>query len=291
MQIIGHERVRNFLSSITADNFPHTLLITGPAGVGKTTVALAAAAALIGCDATRAETHPNIIRVTAGEDPKTHTPRAAIPVAAIRELRSLFHIHHSEPRIILIERAEELQQESSNALLKVMEEPNTQIYFMILARSDEAVLQTIKSRAAHIQLSNVPTGILRAGLAARGFSSAEIDRAAAIAGGRPGVALRYLENAEFRERVITESTRFNDLFRAKTLGAAEKILSDLFGKKERHIEVRKELVEMLEWWMMWLSEKNPTHPAIAQIAKTIPLLSENMHPRLLVERIVIELQS
>jgi hypothetical protein len=43
--------------------------------------------------------------------------------------------------------------------------------------------------------------------------------------------------------------------------------------------------------MAWLSASEPTHPAIAQIAKTIPLLFENMHPRLLMERIVIDVVS
>ena len=135
MEIIGHERAREFLLKVEPEQFPHTLLITGAAGVGKTTVALAASARLIGCTPQQAETSPNIIRVTAGEDPKTGVPRAAIPVGTIRELRSLFYIQHAGPRIILIERAEELQQESANALLKIMEEPGAKLYFMILARA------------------------------------------------------------------------------------------------------------------------------------------------------------
>ncbi len=290
-KIIGHERVVNYLDAIALEQFPHTLLITGPAHVGKTTVALFAAARLLGCASERAETHPNIIRLTAGVDPKTGAPRAVIPVQAIREIRSLFHIQHAGPQIILIERAEELQQESSNALLKIMEEPGTNLFFIILARNEESVLATIKSRAARLHLSAVPDALIRHELASRGAHETEIKSALEIGRGRPGIAIAYIRDATFRERVIAERIRFAEIRRCRTTSAVEKLITDFFAKKDRHIEARAELAEILEWWATWLAIDQPSHPAIRQIAKTIPLLFENMHPRLLIERIVIELVS
>lgn len=291
MEIIGHKRVLPYLLGMQLEHFPHTLLITGPVGVGKTTVALAAAARLIGCTALHAETHPSIIRLSAGSDPKTGAPRSSIPVQMVRDIASLFHISHAGPRVILIERAEELQQESSNALLKIMEEPGKQLYFMILAHTPESVLQTIRSRSAHIQLTSVPDTELRQALATRGAHDTDIRGALEIGRGRPGVAIRYTTDPTFREKVVAERIRFMAVRRAKTTHEVEKIIGDFFAKKDRHIEARAEIAEILEWWMMWLSAEEPTHPAIAQIAKTIPLLFENMHPRLLIERIVIELLS
>lgn len=289
MEIIGHEKILNYLLGMPTDQFPHTLLMVGPVSVGKTTVALQAAARLIGCTPEHAKTHPSIIRLAAGADPKTGTPRSSIPVQMVRDIKSLFHLQHEGPRIILIERAEELQQESSNALLKIMEEPGRNLYFIILAHNEESVLQTIKSRAATLRLTAVPDAELRTALAARGVHETDIRGALEIGRGRPGVAIRYSEDPKFRERVIAERMRFADVRRARTTHEVEKLISDFFAKKDRHIEGRQELAEILEWWMAWLSAVEPTHPAIAQIAKTVPLLFENMHPRLLMERIVIEL--
>ncbi len=287
--IIGHQKILTYLLGMPLEQFPHTLLIVGPVSVGKTTIALHAAARLIGCTQERAQTHPNIIRLTAGSDPKTGTPRSSIPVQMIRDIKSLFHLQHDGPRIILIERAQELQQESSNALLKIMEEPGKQLYFIVLAHTEESVLQTIKSRAARIHVSPVPDAELRRALAARGVHENDIRGALEIGRGRPGVAIRYAEDSAFRERVIAERMRFADVRRSRTMHEVEKLIAVFFAKKDRHIEGRAELAEILEWWMAWLSAEEPTHPAIAQIAKTIPLLFENMHPRLLMERIVIEL--
>ncbi len=291
MEIIGHKKTLAYLLGMAPEQFPHTLLITGPVSVGKTMIALAAAARLLGCSEGQAETHPSIIRLKAGSDPKTGTPRSSIPVQMVRDVKSLFHIQSDGPLVILIERAQELQQESSNALLKIMEEPGRKLYFIILALSEDSVLQTIKSRSAHVHLSPVTDSELRAGMLARGVHETDVRGALEIGRGRPGVAIRYAEDAAYRERVISERMRFSDVRRCKTTFEVEKLIGDFFAKKDRHIEGRAELAEILEWWMAWLSASEPTHPAIAQIAKTIPLLFENMHPRLLMERIVIELVS
>lgn len=291
MKIIGHEAALNYIERVPVAQFPQTLLFVGPRAVGKTLVAHVACARLLGCTPEAAVTHPQIIRLIAGVDPKTGNPRATIPVAAIRELRSLFSMHQSGPRIILIERAEELNQEASNALLKVMEEPIPQLYFMILTRSQDGVLQTIRSRAARLTLSPVSAAELRAALAQYTSDAAEIERVMIIAEGRPGIAFAYFTDAEFKERIIRERARFERLRATHLFCEAEPILADLFGKKERHIEARGELAEMLEWWLAWLRRSSPDHPVLAVIAATIPRLFENMHPRLLIERVVIALQS
>ena len=160
---------------------------------------------------------------------------------------------------------------------------------MILAQSDDSVLQTIRSRCATVRLSPVPTQILARALEKITADRGAIPQALEIAEGRPGVAIRYLNDAAFHERVVSERMRFGELRAARTFASAEKIIADLFAKKDRHIEARQELAEMLGWWLTWLRRDAPQHPAIAQIARTIPLLFENMHPRLLMERVVIEL--
>ncbi len=291
MNLIGNERIQKYFENIKPDALAQTTVFVGPPSVGKNTFATFLAARLLNISYEAATTHPAIFRLRAGEDPKTGTPRAAIPVAEVRSIRHLFHLAQGTPFIIIIERAEELQAESGNALLKILEEPGRQLYFFVLASHEDNVLQTIRSRAAMFRLSGVPDATLTEGLRASGASSLMIPDAVRAAAGRPGVAIKFMEDTSFRERYTNERARFFDVLGAESFIAAEKRLADLFEKKDRHIEARQNLGEMFEWWMQWLTEKKPGHMAIATIAKLHPLLFQNMHPRLIAERIVIALRS
>ena len=59
---------------------------------------------------------------------------------------------NSKPRFILIDNIEFLNLNSSNALLKNLEEPNENIYF-ILINSEKKILETIKSRCLNFKIS------------------------------------------------------------------------------------------------------------------------------------------
>ena len=280
--IICSARTAAHVARLKERGLPQTVLILGPESVGKTALAREFVAGMPG-----AQLSP----LVAGEDPKTGTPRAAIPVETIRELRSLFAISHGTPLVFIIERAQELYGASSNALLKIMEEPNANLHFIILARSLDTVLPTIQSRAAHLLMTPVSGALLAVGLRARGIEEALVGPAVLFAEGAPGRAIKFCEDATFRARVQSEHARFVSLLKTRKMADAELLLADLFGKKDRHVEARAEIAEMLGWWLAWLRRDTPQHKVIAKIAETIPLLFENMHPRLLMERIVIELHS
>lgn len=293
MELIGHQKIYNALTHAGAANFPQTLLLTGQRGVGKRTLASALAAWLTGQITTpgtdKIGNNSRIVRLG--------TTAHQISVDAIREMAPLFYVRHTEPLVIIVEHAELFNGESGNALLKIMEEPIANLYFIVVAQSPDGILPTIRSRAAIIRLSPVSETELRVGLqkfiSENNLTVDEIQLTDAInfAEGRPGVALRYLTDEEWRGRVCAERLRFETVLSARTIREGHEAIAELVGKKEDHTTARAELVEILEWWLLWLKQKFPNHAALAIITETIGELSENMHPRLLLERVVIALKA
>ncbi len=289
--VIGHAAAKKYLNGCLPAHLPQALLFVGPDHVGKETLARACAAVLLGCAPEQAVRHPRIITLEAGIDEKTGKRRATISVDAIRAVRQVLYVHQREPLVILIPHAQDLREEASNALLKIMEEPRSRVYFFLAARSSDAVLSTVRSRSVVVRLSGVATEEIISYVSVKGVAP-ELARAAAVfAGGRPGLAITYVASAALRDQVTTERTRFEKIIAAHGLYEAEPLLTDLFGKKEDHLESRAKISQILEWWLLWLRCTKPFHAAVPQIASTIGMLNENMHPRLLMERVVVALTS
>ena len=77
-----------------------------------------------------------------------------IEVVQIRELISFCNKSslNNKPRFILIDSHETMNLNSNNALLKTLEEPNDNIFFIIINNSSK-ILQTIKSRCLHFKIN------------------------------------------------------------------------------------------------------------------------------------------
>ena len=86
--------------------------------------------------------HPNFYLIDLVGDKKI------IDVAQIREMiaytnKSTFD---NKPRFILIDNIENLNKNSVNALLKIIEEPNENTFFILINNSEKYILPTLKSR-------------------------------------------------------------------------------------------------------------------------------------------------
>jgi len=78
-----------------------------------------------------------------------------IEISQIREMinyanKSSFN---SKERIILIDNSEYLNLNSSNALLKIIEEPNENVIFILISDNSKSLLETIKSRCLRFNFS------------------------------------------------------------------------------------------------------------------------------------------
>ena len=90
----------------------------------------------------RNNSHPNFYLIDLLAEKKN------IDVAQIRGMISYTNksTFNNQDRFIMIDNVEYLNKNSINALLKIIEEPNENIYFILIANSEKNILPTLKSR-------------------------------------------------------------------------------------------------------------------------------------------------
>jgi DNA polymerase III subunit delta' len=187
---------------------PHALLIVGPRGVGKTTLALDLAAGLL-CLREDPATRPcrdcaACRKVAAGNHPDLHLvePEGAgeqIRIGQVQQLISGLALTAMEGRfrVAVITAAHRLNLDAQNALLKTLEEPGAATCLVLCADDTAALLPTVLSRAARLRAAPLPTETLARLLVDDGWADAPRARALAVAaGGRPGSAITLAARPE-----------------------------------------------------------------------------------------------
>jgi hypothetical protein len=122
-------------------------------------------------------------------------PTYPLMAAGVRGLALTLGRSESRRRVVLMPHAESLNQSSSNALLKILEEPPAGVYFLMAAPSPDHVLPTIRSRVALVSVPTWSHEETLAFLAHRGVAAENREEAAELAQGRPGLALRLSQES------------------------------------------------------------------------------------------------
>jgi DNA polymerase-3 subunit delta' len=204
--IVGHRRQIALLArALGGDALPPSLVFSGPDGVGKRLVALAVAQALnclnptvdgpVGardacgtCAACRKivrRIHPDVLVVAPdeGETIKVETVRDIVGQVAYRPFEGQY-------RVIVIDRAEQMNDTSQNALLKTLEEPPQRTVLILVTSQPDSLLATIRSRCCRIRFAPLaPHEMARALVERHGMSDSDANAASALAGGSFGKAL------------------------------------------------------------------------------------------------------
>ena len=235
--VVGHEVVRDLLArSIRGGRLPPALLLTGCDGVGKRTLALAAARALVcltgrgePCDACPACSramrgiHPDVVVI----EPET----ATIKIEQVREMaREVLALpFEGRARGFVVDDAHALTEQASNALLKSLEEPPATSHVFLVTASPQALLPTIRSRCQTLRFGLLPKALLESYLReAGGLAPDEARLRAALAGGSIGAALAFDSEAyrSSRNEILLLLERVGKVGTLERLEAAQR-LADL----------------------------------------------------------------
>jgi DNA polymerase-3 subunit delta' len=154
---IGNQKIIERLRrKLREDRFPHGLIFSGPEGVGKNACALMLAKALncrnaqagdfcgvcTSCRKIDSGVHPDVQLITVEED------ATQIKIAQIRQLLTMLELQPLEGRnkVFIIDPAELLNAEAANALLKGLEEPPENSFFILITVNVHEMLMTVRSR-------------------------------------------------------------------------------------------------------------------------------------------------
>ena len=218
---VGHEKaVRHLSRSLEQGRLSHAYLFTGPAQVGKMSLAmdLARAVNCLGedrpcddcaqCDRIARGLHADVrvVEVESGPN-RTGGSRTAIGIDQVRDVQREASLkpYEGRYRVFVFDGAEHVTAEAANSLLKTLEEPPEQVVIVLLAPDAEALPPTVVSRCRRLEIRRVAPALIARELSAR--FPVDDDRADEIAGlseGRPGWAFLVAGGRESIEEVMEE---------------------------------------------------------------------------------------
>lgn len=159
MNLIGHQKQFELLqAALKKDHLPHTLLFTGPQGIGKRIVALKLAEIILGANETtklselfwRSE-HPDLHIIGLEEERKDISVEQARDFISSLQLRPYL----GKRRVAIIDDAHLLSSAASNALLLTLEEPPNDCFIILVTHSPQRLLPTILSRSQEMTFAEL----------------------------------------------------------------------------------------------------------------------------------------
>ncbi|WP_026623168.1 DNA polymerase III subunit delta' [Ensifer sp. WSM1721] len=216
-KLFGHKEAEAFLAqSYRSGKGHHAILIEGPEGIGKATLAFRFAnhilrhpepaeapdslgdpdpASIVTRQIASGASH-NLLHLSRPVDEKTGRPKGAITVDEVRRAGKFFGQTSGSGnwRIVIIDPADDLNRNAANAILKILEEPPRRSLFLVLTHAPGKLLPTIRSRCLPLRLKPLEAGAMRQALAHLGFdvAGANAERILAAADGSVSEALKLI---------------------------------------------------------------------------------------------------
>ena len=146
MNVLLHPTSERILRTFAQD-LPGALLLTGPEGIGLT------GAVQILAEATnQPEITPDVTMIQPEKDGAIDLEKGTITIEMIRDLYESLRGRSIRRRLIVIRDADRMGIPAQNAFLKLLEEPNDGVHFVLLAHNPQQLLPTIRSRTQHLAL-------------------------------------------------------------------------------------------------------------------------------------------
>lgn len=195
--VIGHEAaLDNLAARLSGGRLPGAILLHGPRGIGKATLAFAAARLIFAATSDESAAHVDA-QVGSGSYPNLfilrrqprETGRGFYTVVRVDEVRALRERMRQTRgraghRVAIIDSIDDCNPNASNALLKMLEEPPPDTTFVLVSHRPGALLPTIRSRCHAIAMRPLGDADVRSVLAQQ-RPEENLDNAVELAEGRP----------------------------------------------------------------------------------------------------------
>lgn len=177
--ILGNNRVKNILKkALQREKCPNSLLFSGPEGVGKKDMALVVAKAMncLQSNDDACEVCESCKAINKGRFPDVMVFSATKEIIKIDQMRQLKHAAYLKPmvgrkRIFIIEEAEKMNEEASNSLLKVLEEPPLFSHIILTTKNPYLLKPTLKSRCQILSFSPISREDIESVLVEKGLEN------------------------------------------------------------------------------------------------------------------------
>jgi DNA polymerase-3 subunit delta' len=248
--IPGNSRIKEILArALVRGRVPNSLLFCGPAGVGKRRMALELAKALNcreargdacgrcdSCRAIEAGTLPDVMEIA--------PEKSVITIEQVRGLKEVAYLRPmtARTRVFIVDKADKMKPEASNALLKVLEEPPLFSHILLVTANPSLLLTTIRSRCQTLSFIPLSAAEVETALCAEGCDA---DRARILSLLAQGSLGRALEAD--RDDVLAKRRAAWDLFRALVTRSGAPAFLRIFAFQRKN-DVKDAFSETLEFF-------------------------------------------
>lgn len=213
-KLFGHNEAKeDLLNAWRSGRMHHAWILSGPSGIGKATLAYHMARLILQHDLAdglptatyalspdspvskqiAALSHPNLFVLRRIWDQKSGRFSTIIPVDEVRRLKHFTTMtgQAGRWRVVIIDRADELNISSANALLKILEEPPDFCLYFLITESLGRLPITIRSRCRKLLLN--PLSLEDLSLAVQNISQANLENFHRISGGSVRQTLELMQ--------------------------------------------------------------------------------------------------
>ena len=262
---IGQEMAVAVLGkSLESGQLAHAYLFTGPAGVGKMTLAIDLARALNcgapeppcgrcpSCVRIEQGKHADVqvLKLNPGDSGENTRNKAEIGVEQVKQLQHLASLPPFEGkcRVFIIDGADLVSTEAANRMLKTLEEPESRVVFVLLALTGAGVLETVASRCQRLDLQPMPVEKIKNALIGSGIDREKARLLAGLCRGCYGWALTAAGDEGFLEQHRLKRDTMFDIINSDTAKRFDHAarMAAAFSQK------RQTVIDELDLWLgLW----------------------------------------
>ncbi|MGE5655001.1 MAG: DNA polymerase III subunit delta' [Bacillota bacterium] len=248
--------VRILSQAMAQRRLAHGYLFVGPEGVGKRLTALRLAQA-INCEQGEGQACgvcPSCHKHAQGLHLDLHlvTPQGQrISVDQVRELSTemIRRPHEGRYRVAILDPADRLSPEATNALLKTLEEPAPASVFILISDNLEGILPTIRSRCQMVRFGKLPPASLEMILNERGVDEKQSALIVKLAQGSAQEALRLASAPEWQEQ---RAVRLQMFAEADGWDLIQRLK---WAEEQDKVQSKEQLIDMLKLWQSWYRDR------------------------------------